>query len=661
MSFHQRLTFLALCALVGMIAMVVRLYGLQISDHAHWEAMLLHRSHMQRTIPGPRGRIVDATGSVLAADGPGFDLMVRTAAWNGALHRCDVCAYELYLLPGQRKNYRRCPRCKKETAKHLHSLRGRRNLRPLARLLNTTAPKLRARLDKLVVKNAKRVAKEMKGREDELGARRFAAMSVQLRREYGWQSVVFQRDVSYEVAREITLHPARNPAFRIRESRTRRNYGGSAFAHLIGSEPDAAVRARNLSKGQPSGTGRGLERTYHQELCGESGNVQTGPDRDRPGYLKVLRSSRPVAGLDVRLTLTRADQQSALDALGRNVGAFVVVNAETGAVLAMVSTPTFDPDRYREVVTRMVRMENRARKEKRPLPVASPLLARAVQGIYPPGSTFKPFTGVAGLRGGVVDLGSTIDCNKFYVLDGRTMHKSMKCMGTHGPIEMRSALVQSCNIYFQTIVDRLMSAGKEEEFLTTAHLFGFGEPTGLENEPSSMVRKRTFRIRPAKRRVPKGARIQAGIGQGLVTVTPAQVARAYAALATGYLPKLHVVASVGNRDEALERTKLPVPPEQLEAIRRALRAKTAADSSLQYDAYKLYRVGTKTGTAQRYDSTNYTAWLAGFAAAQANRPAIAFAMVVEDSPDYGGITCGPLVARFLSDFYAGGSVAEIAR
>ena len=654
MSFAQRLGFLALAATVGVVLIVLRLYDLQISDRAHWEANLRDRSHLSRSVFGPRGRILDAAGTVLAADGPGFDLMVQTAAWTGTLHRCDVCSYDLYLLPGQRRNYRRCPRCKSDTAEHLFPLGDRCDLRPLARLLKMTEREVRERLDKLVDRHKQRVADVLE-KQTRLSERRLAKMAIQLRREYGWRPIVFKRDVSYEVVREVTLHRDRNPPFRIRESRSRRNYGGPAFAHLIGIEPDAVVRARNLARDESSGTGTGLERTFDSELRGESGSVSKGPDRDRPGYFKVLHSSRPIPGLNLRLTLRRRDQVAALKAMGRRVGAFVVVNAETGAVLAMVSTPTYDPDRYGEVAARMIKLRDRARAQKRRLRIATPLFARAVRGVYPPGSIFKPFTAFAGLRAGVIDADDTIVCNKLFVLDGRTMTNSMKCMAAHGPVELRRALVQSCNIYFQTVVDRLILAGREEEFRETARLFGFGQPTGFELESTATIRKHTFQLRPRGRTPPKGARLQAGIGQGLVTVTPAQMARAYAAIATGSLPDLHVVASIGDRRESTRRTRLPLPAAEFEAVRRSLRAKTAADPNLQDPAFARYRVGTKTGTAQKQSVSTYTAWLAGFAPAQSNRPPIAFAMVVENADDYGGATCGPLVARFLAEFYGADS------
>jgi len=650
LTYAKRLAILAIVGGAAILIVIVRLYELQIVENTRWLGELDVRSNREHRIDGERGRILDADGALLAADGPGFDLMVVTAGWAGTLHRCRTCANEIYLRKQDVGRFKRCPRCKGLASMVLENRGKHCDLEPLAALLGTTDSALRAYLDGRVTLVEKRVEAELAVTYTRMSERRLNSLRNQLRRNYGWQPILFRRNVPYEVAREVTLNPERNPPFRIRETRTRRNFGGMPFAHLIGREPNAIVRAQSRAEGKDSrGEGKGLERALDAELRGEPGFVLKAPDPDRPGYLHILDRQAPVGGLDVRLTIATRDQVAAQSALGDAAGAFIVVNAQTGAVLAMVTGPTFDPDRYGEVVSEWVRLEIEAKEAGGYLTLPTPLLNRPVVGAYPPGSTMKPFTGLAGLTAGIISPDETIRCDRLYVLNGKTMSE-MTCMEAHGPIALESALVRSCNIYFQTVVERLMKSGRKDHFESTARSLGFGEPTGLELEPGN-IREWTLRLNPPRIRVPTGAQIQAGIGQGRVTATAAQVARAYAALATGRLSKLHLVASTGNSPTEIVRTRVAIPADQLESIRRALRAKTAHDSSLDHRVYAQHRVGTKTGTAQRGDEFNYIAWLAGFADAQFNRPAIAFAMVIEDSDEYGGARCGDPVAGFLADFY----------
>jgi len=636
LTFPKRLAFLAAAAAIAILLVVIRLYNLQIVEGVRWQATLDHKSRSIRKIEGERGRILDARGALLAADDSGFDLMAVPAGWAGRLHRCRKCAHEMYVRKLDLNSFRRCPQCKESFEVFMDDLSTRCNLEPLAQLLGSDRQSLREQLDARVQEINERVEAELKATTTPMSKEQRQRLRTQLRRDYGWQPAVFRRDVTYEVAREVTLHSDRNPPFRIRESRARRNFGGEPFSHLIGRAPDRVLRARG-----DGGHGAGLESRFDVELQGEPGWVRRAVDTENRNRLKVVERVSPVKGLDVRLTMAREDQSAAQDALAGMVGAFVVINAQTGAVLALVSAPTFDPDHYAEAVRRA--------NENPDLP--GPFFQRAVRGRYPPGSTLKPFTGMAALNSGLLTADDTIQCDKYYVLRGATITNAMTCMGTHGPTALRGALVHSCNTYFQTIVDRLEQAGKEQQFEDTLRLFGLGEPTGLDIESKS-IKKLTLRLRSKSYQVPLSARIQAGIGQGRVVLTPAQVARGYAGLATGFLPDLHVVESVGNTPTAIKRTRIPLNPAHFKAVRAGLLAKTRHDESLRYDVFMDHNVATKTGTAQQEkDGTTYFAWLAGFAEAQNDRPPIAFAMVVEDSAEYGGATCGPLVARFLSAYY----------
>lgn len=161
----------------------------------------------------------------------------------------------------------------------------------------------------------------------------------------------------------------------------------------------------------------------------------------------------------------------------------------------------------------------------------------------------------------------------------------------------------------------------------------------------------TFRVRARDGSAQYGMRLQHAIGQGYVTATPAQVARAYAGLMTGRLPRLHMVRRRGSRETVPEHAPIDVPPAMLEQVREALRATNDPGESLAKHGLDRYEVACKTGTAQTGHDGLHTTWIAGFGDARGNRPKIAFALVIEHSPDHGGEECGPRLARFLRAFY----------
>jgi penicillin-binding protein 2 len=226
--------------------------------------------------------------------------------------------------------------------------------------------------------------------------------------------------------------------------------------------------------------------------------------------------------------------------------------------------------------------------------------------------------------------------------DGAILRNALKCNGTHGRLDLRGALVHSCNIYFQTLMRGMLEANRFPVFEETLGRFGFGQPTGIEIE-SGRSGRLDFRNNWYEL-------ISSSIGQGRITVSPAQVARAYAGLMTGRLPRLHVVAQVGLQPTPIERTPLGVPEAVLEPIRAALREVPVSGTASRYGLER-FGIACKTGTAQRPERHRYNAWIAGFAPARDGRPAIAFAMVVLDTQHHSGDACGPRLHEFFQRFY----------
>ncbi|MHC4450956.1 MAG: penicillin-binding transpeptidase domain-containing protein [Planctomycetota bacterium] len=648
LSYPKRLLFLAALAAFGVIIIVLGLIDLQVVNSDVWASALEQRSNFLTTVRGARGEILDARGEVLARDVAGYDLMIVTAGVEGFLHECWRCGHRMSIRPDPKKRvrmdqrYTRCPRCRTRSGEQpVFALVDQRSTRPLASLLGWSEKGLQDEMTRHVDRNRKRVNDGLKDAGN-IGESRLKEREVFLRRKYGWQEYRVKSDIPYDAVREVALHPLRNPAFRIQECRVRRNVGGEAFAQLIGRKPDPVARA----DGRRSGSG--LELLCNSLLSGEPGKVRKVRDPDNPGALKVVRQDDPIDGVAVQLTIARSDQEAGMRALENRTGALVVVNAKTGAVLVLASTPSYEPKDFNS----MYSAANREAKRKvsrgtRRKP--DPRLNRAVRGWYSPGSTMKPFTALAGLRFGAIRPSDTVDCRRLFTLNGKTM-SYLKCNGTHGETDLRKALVKSCNVYFQTLMHSLISAEAESQFEAVGHAFGFGKPTGLEVEWADWTKRKTFRLRPTEGRAQYGSRLQHGIGQGYITATPAQVARAYAGLMTGQLPKLHLVARRGSRRTRPERAPVGIPQPLLEQVRQALRATNNSPSLAKWGLDR-YELALKTGTAQTKYPGKHTTWIAGFAEAHADRPPLAFALVVEHSSYHGSDECGPKLAQFLGEFY----------
>ncbi|MHC4940556.1 MAG: penicillin-binding transpeptidase domain-containing protein, partial [Planctomycetota bacterium] len=596
LSYPKRLVFLAAIAAFGVVLIVLGLFDLQVVNSDMWEAALEQRSNFQTIVHGARGDILDARGELLARDVAGYDLMIVTAGIEGSLHECRRCGHRMSILPEpgkpMEKRYTRCPRCRSRSGEQpIFKPVDERSTQPLAKLLGWSGAGLQQAVTWHVQRNRRRVENGVAAAGN-IGEDRLKERRVYLRRKYGWEQYRVKTDIPYEAVREVTLHPKRNPGFRIRETRVRRNVGGAAFAQLIGRKPDRVARADGMSSGS------GLELLCDRLLAGEPGYVDKVRDPKKPGTLKVVRRREPIDGVSVQLTIARRDQEAALAALGRRAGAFVVVNAETGAVLALASAPSYKPENFSTMWRAAQRNADEAKRRKLKLYLREPdpRLNRAVQGWYSPGSTMKPFTALAGLTYGAVRPRDTIECRKLFTLNGKTM-SYLRCNGTHGDTDLRKALVKSCNVYFQTVMHSLLSEGAEEHFRSIGHTFGFGRPTGLEVEWKNWITRKTFRTRPLEGRAQYGSLLQHGIGQGYINCTPAQVARAYAGLMTGRLPKLHIVARRGTRKTRPEHTRIGIPPPLLEQVREALRA-TNDSRTLAGAGLDRYPLALKTGTAQ---------------------------------------------------------------
>ena len=414
-----------------------------------------------------------------------------------------------------------------------------------------------------------------------------------------------------------------------------------------------------------------LKRGYYpDDLVGKAG-LEAGLEerlRGRRGLKLVERDVRgaiirevvlvpPVPGEDVRLTLdyelqkaTEAALAAALADLnaarrrlglpGEKVlrGAALAVDPRTGAVLAMASSPSFDPNVF---VRRPVEAEKIKEIIQNP---ARPLLNRAVEA-YIPGSTFKPISASGLLEAGLVSPRKVYRCTPAIVYGGQVRRNwSARDLG---PMTVEEALAWSCNTWFyQAVIDagplRALSA-----ITNRAREFGLGEKTGLElREKPGLVPSEEWKRRVYNEPWYPGETLSLAIGQGPILLTPAQIARAYAAIFTGELPRLHLAEA--------EAQKSPVPGRFFAPIRRGLR-KTVTEGTARrgFEGFPVPTAG-KTGTAETPGKrAGYEhAWYAGYGPwpEDPNYPPIVVVAFVENGGE-GSRVALPVVRRVMAAFW----------
>ena len=446
------------------------------------------------------------------------------------------------------------------------------------------------------------------------------------------------------------------PAFS-EQTRPERVYPtGKLAAHVIGSvkwdrpaagdtaDPDAAAPHFFLKEIR----GRfGLEAYYDDYLVGVSGErlIQVDARGYRHGEWNGRRAK---AGPDLVTTLDIGIQRELERQLDGVVGAAVVLDPRDGAVLALASSPSFDINRFVPGIS----PEEYRRLNDDP---GKPLLDRAIAEYYAPGSTFKPITALAALASGI-DPTAEYDCTGIYSL-GEWRLRCSRRWG-HGGIAMRRALEMSCNTYFCDIAHRIGT----EPIVAAARSFGLGARTGVDlggEKPGTVPDAEWKRAKKGEEWFP-GDTCQMAIGQGMLQVTPLQMAVVAAALANGgdvYRPYLKAIAP-GEPKPKPART-LPMRRSYVEMVRmgmldvaeRGTGKRIAEREDADGRVFRLaVRAGGKTGTAEVGSANNRrkNTWIIAFAPFE--EPTIAVAMIVENG-ESGGLTVAPRVHALLASVF----------
>jgi len=442
-------------------------------------------------------------------------------------------------------------------------------------------------------------------------------------------------------------------------------------AHIVGyvneinREDLRAWEGREYRSGDIVGR-TGIERAAEEDLRGHRGWIRqvvdsrgvARPEAEQDAILGEERSHEARPGHDITLTIDIALQRFVDRALrGHPSGAAVVVEVNTGRILAVVSKPSFNPN----IMTSGLTTEQFAELNENPL---NPLFNRPIMGAYSPGSTFKVITALAALEHGVITTEEQLYCGGYHELGRR----AFRCSHTHGEVDLRSAIIQSCNVFFYRLAER---SGMMDQIAHHAGIFGFGRLSGVglgevRGRIDSRDQHTEFRL---------GHALNSAIGQGRTQVTVLQLAMAYAAIANGgtlYQAQLtrrieSVDGEVVHEYSPRIQRELSVSDSHLEFLTEALIGVVADRTGTAHEqALEGLDVAGKTGTAEvpRRRTPTVTGderlgawffnrdhgWFAGFAPAE--DPQIALAILIEHGGT-GGRSAAPVAMRIFRDYFDG--------
>jgi len=476
-----------------------------------------------------------------------------------------------------------------------------------------------------------------------------------------------------EVAR-FTAQRFRFPGVEV-QARLFRHYPlGETASHVVGyigriSQSDAKKLGESEEDGNNyQGTDyigkEGLEKSYERVLHGTTGNEEVEVSASGRAVRTLSRSSA-TSGSNLILSIDVELQKIVEDAFGDKRGALVAIDPETGDVLAFVSKPTYDPNLFVEGI-------DQANWDSLNTSSDKPLINRALTSTYPPGSTYKPFMGLAGLELGKRTTHYAISDPGYFMLGSHKFRDDKE--GGHGTVDMHKSIVISCDTYYYTLANEL-GVDAIHDFMKP---FGFGQKTGidLEHERAGLLPstawKRTYFKKPAQQKWFAGETISLGIGQGYNSFTPLQLAHAVATLANnGVVMKPHLVKMVEDPKTRVrtltvpkESYRIPLKQAHVDFIKQAMAEVPKVGTSRTIFANAGYESAGKTGTSQvigikkgeKYNANKIAAHFRDHALytafAPVDKPKIAIAMVVENG-GFGASGAAPIAKLALDYFLLG--------
>jgi penicillin-binding protein 2 len=620
----SRLKVLAVLCAFMFAGLGTRLWFVQVLAHDEFAKEGIGNSRRAVALPAPRGRILDANGKVLARNRTSLIVTV---------------------------NRQELPSDPKEHIDEIHRL---------ASVLHIPYVEMAKRID--------------------------------TKRYYLYTPVPVAFDVPKKTFFYLGEHRPDFPGVAVVEDSIRDYLEGPLAAHVIGYvgpfSPTEEKDPRFANYTQDDIIGKsGVELSYEQYLQGKKGQIQYLVDssgRNLGPIPELTRAAKP--GDDVYLTIDSEIQRLAAQSLDKgmkaartfglpaNAGAVVVMDPKTGAVVAMASNPTFDPNWFATGNNREIAKVFARPQPNDPCPTGCPAFNRAIQATYPPGSTFKPFVALSALKERFTTMTGYTPCPGTWAVPGTDPPevKSNWEPVNLGSIQLSRALVVSCDTVFYELGWRAWkdwyNFGEHDKMQNDLRSFGFGRPNGFDvpSENSGVIPDQEFKAvhyadSPdvfAKNWQP-GDYINMSIGQGDVAVTPLQLATGYSAIANGgtvYRP--HVLDKVEDpaggtvvQNRPHVDGHLPFTAKQIDYVRQALTGVVgpAGTASLAFEGFPLGRipVAGKTGTAEVNPFQPYS-WFA--AMAPANDPQYVVVALVEQG-GHGSQSAAPIVRRILEGLF----------
>lgn len=487
-------------------------------------------------------------------------------------------------------------------------------------------------------------------------------------RHKGFESIPLKTRLSDEDMARFAVNLPKFPGVSI-QGRLVRNYPyGEPVSHVVGyvgriNEQELQTLDPAVYRGTYYLGKTGIEKTYEDVLHGKTGyeeietNVQ-GRSIHAVGTKPAESGANLLLSLDVKL------QQTAYEALDRYNGALIAMEPATGRVLVLASKPGFDPNPFVNGIDDASYNALQNAEDR-------PLFNRAIRGHYPPGSTVKPFMGLAGMEIGEVDASQRVSCPGYYQLPGQEHRYRDWRKSGHGSVDLSMAITQSCDVYFYELARRL-GIDRMHDFLA---LFGFGAKTGIDvaGETAGTYPSREWKRKTRRQAWFPGETLIAGIGQGYVQVTPIQLARAMSILANrGKRVQPHLVdrllstagAEYPNPNAAPEgdefvRVRAGTWNTVIQAMIDVVHSAHGTAKGINHDL--TYQIAGKTGTAQVFtvrqdeeykesrvaDKLKDHAWFVAFA--PADHPRIAVVVLAEHG-GHGGSVAAPMARRVIEQY-----------
>ena len=478
-----------------------------------------------------------------------------------------------------------------------------------------------------------------------------------------YKPLLLKQDVGRDTLAAIEVKKIDLPGVSVNVNLRRQYIYGRNAAHLIGYLSEISPEELKSGAYPDSRSGDligkfGAEKVYENFLRGKRGGRQVEVNANGL-VVKILKTVDAEPGLNVYLTIDQRLQHRTEELLDGIVGAAVAVEPQTGQILAMASSPSFDQNSFVGGITH----EQWYSLISNPF---KPMSNRAIQGEYPPGSTYKIVTALAGLEEGVINEQTTLFCPGYYRL-GNRVYRCWKKEG-HGKVDIIKALEESCDVFFYQVGQRL----GVDRLAWYAKGFGLGAPTGilLDHEAEGLIPTAAWKQKRIGVPWQDGETLSIAIGQGFDLATPIQMAVLAAALANGgnrYQPA--ILDSIQSADgQILQKNepkligRLPVSQSTLDIVRRGLwKVVNGENGTARGSRLVDIDMSGKTGTSQvisrREDETlpeedmpahlRAHAWFVAYA--PSSEPQIAVAVVIEHG-EHGSGTAAPIAREMIKTY-----------